>query len=358
MESESNPLDEFSKAIPVEKFHRYCVAHTEEGLKVYFGLLSKTKTMSYFEFDSDQLSFASWEISELSRRARFAELGNPPEMFIHSWMPTPETDSSGNVKPFVGPNMKLMRAHLLLEQLVEEIWRYGERLTIIPVEVGPYDDNTIEWRATFRGPAPGLIPLIIGDIAHNLRSSLDILIGDLARLSNQSSKQLKMPFAKDMSHLEKILADDHCKKLNKKMVQKIRELRPVSVDGNLELRGLHDLDITDKHKIILPTYVVSHHELDVVKSIESYLELDQSTPTPSIGYLGPQVIIPIQEGTRLYARKGSEPMHKLSRLAGGTAAKFPTGFRPFGGSDVVKTLTQLLRMSAAIIADFEKTFRP
>ena len=52
----------------------------------------------------------------------------------------------------------------------------------------------------FSKEPPAQIPVIIGDVVHNLRAALDILIGDVARVAGKSPKEMKFPFAPSKEH--------------------------------------------------------------------------------------------------------------------------------------------------------------
>ena len=92
---------------------------------------------------------------------------------------------------------------------------------------------------------------IIGDAVHNLRSALDILACDLAKLNGQSDDGVYFPFAKSESELDRQIAGRRFDRAGPAAVAELKALRPYK-GGNTLLRGVHDLDIQDKHQFIIP----------------------------------------------------------------------------------------------------------
>lgn len=103
-------------------------------------------------------------------------------------------------------------------------------------------------------PMPDEIPLILGDAIHNLRSALDLLIyemvGDKCETDRQR-KQVQFPFSKSAQILDATIKAKQVHLAGEKVVQKIKGLKPYP-GGNEMLYGIHALDVTDKHKLIIP----------------------------------------------------------------------------------------------------------
>ena len=98
---------------------------------------------------------------------------------------------------------------------------------------------------------PGEMPLVIGDAIHNLRAALDLTMCDVARAQGKSTAGIKFPFAENAKKLEAIFRDKEIKRLGPDIKKMILDMQPYKF-GNISLRALHDLDIDDKHKLILP----------------------------------------------------------------------------------------------------------
>lgn len=98
---------------------------------------------------------------------------------------------------------------------------------------------------------PPELALALGDAIHNLRTSLDLLASNLVELNGMSPKGVYFPFALDAAGLKQQIKDKKFDRAGPKAVQLLHKIGPHH-EGNKELRGLHDLDIMDKHKLILP----------------------------------------------------------------------------------------------------------
>lgn len=98
---------------------------------------------------------------------------------------------------------------------------------------------------------PTDLALVLGDAIHNLRTALDLLASDLARLNGKSPKGVSFPFASDASGLKKQIKKKNFDRAGPKAVQLLHKIGPHR-DGNKALGGLHDLDLMDKHQLILP----------------------------------------------------------------------------------------------------------
>lgn len=147
---------------------------------------------------------------------------------------------------FVGPQLKLDRARHHIEGLRHKLSEYKEAM---PYELRIADG---QWVLQQKVDFPNDIPLTIGDAVHNLRAALDLAACDAVRAKQKSHAGVKFPFAESAGKLEDYLRRE-IKRAGPKVCDLIRSLRPFK-GGNLRLRGLHDLDIMDKHQLIIPCF--------------------------------------------------------------------------------------------------------
>lgn len=104
---------------------------------------------------------------------------------------------------------------------------------------------------TIAADIPIEFPLIIGDAIHNLRSGLDVMMCDVARVQLKSADKIKFPFGVTEEDFAKALQGE-VRRLGAEVGQLLRDLEPYRGGKGAALRGLHDLDIDDKHRLILP----------------------------------------------------------------------------------------------------------
>lgn len=101
---------------------------------------------------------------------------------------------------------------------------------------------------------PANMALIIGDIIHNLRVSLDLLATDLVRINNKSPRKVYFPFANSKSEIDKQIKDKNFHRASDEAIALLRDaIKPFGGDdGNGLLYALHNADIMDKHKLLIP----------------------------------------------------------------------------------------------------------
>lgn len=105
------------------------------------------------------------------------------------------------------------------------------------------------------------IPTILGDAIHNLRVALDHAY-HIAADANKAiwSDYRRFPFHGDRKDLVGSINGHKGKRLtpsDKVITAIVDEIQPYS-GGKLRLKGLHDLDIVDKHIVLIPTTSAMH----------------------------------------------------------------------------------------------------
>jgi hypothetical protein len=94
----------------------------------------------------------------------------------------------------------------------------------------------------------------IGDAIHNLRSALDVLAAEMARLNDPTAQKVAFPFPDTEANLKRHIKDRNFGRCGPKAIEILEQIQPY-YGGNDLLRHLHQLDITDKHEILLPVGV-------------------------------------------------------------------------------------------------------
>lgn len=101
-------------------------------------------------------------------------------------------------------------------------------------------------------PTPRHLPLIIGDVIHNLRSALDHLASDLVMFQEASIDNVYFPTGSDKDGFHEALKR-HIRKAGPAAIQSLSKLEAYYGGDGAILRALHDLDLADKHRAIVPT---------------------------------------------------------------------------------------------------------
>ena len=107
------------------------------------------------------------------------------------------------------------------------------------------------------------IPTILGDAVHNLRAALDHAYHIAAEANSATwSDYRRFPFHGDRQSLIGSINGHKGKGItpSESVINVIvNEIQPYA-GGKLNLKGLHDLDITDKHIVLIPTTSAMHIE--------------------------------------------------------------------------------------------------
>jgi hypothetical protein len=155
-----------------------------------------------------------------------------------------------------GPRLKLKRASYHLNELQRGVAAF--------LQSGPYEavaqDNPEtgmrEARIRVKTPVPPALSAICGDVVHNLRAALDHLAGQLVIAnSGQPDSNTEFPIGQAESHYEAI-RDRKAKGFSKAALDILDGLKPYK-GGNDALWRVHQLDIVDKHRLLLTVAVAA-----------------------------------------------------------------------------------------------------
>jgi hypothetical protein len=288
--------------------------------------------------------------------------------------------------PFIGPRLKLERAWNHIESLATRVYEYGIEAK---VEFGPYDASNGCRRVFFTPPPPSDLACVVGDAAHNLRSALDILVCDVARMRGKSTKSVRFPFGTDPIHFEARMKDAGLAKVDPMMADLVRSLQPFPT-GNKALRDLHDLDIQDKHELLLPVFFKSaamvqpggymaygmaqmFNQLVNAEGVPDGRSVGAMKTTVQNGIHGTEVeidgvvnFIPmlgpvpheatVRHGQDVPMGGGGDPNQFMTLVTGFLPLMFPDSDFPFARQPVLETLQEAADSVSKIISLFEDKF--
>lgn len=163
------------------------------------------------------------------------------------------------LEPFAFSRAKIERSRAFIAELEheQEAYRASKPYTATPVldPGGTTFSIAVEWKSA------GLLPgTILGDAIHNMRTALDLLASELAEKNNMSSKNVYFPIADLEKNLEARIKATHFSNAGVDAINLLKELKPYR-GGNDRLRAIHDLDICDKHRALIP--MVDAHAIKI-----------------------------------------------------------------------------------------------
>jgi len=185
---------------------------------------------------------------------------------------------------FVASRMKLQRAEGFILELETELQRYKESRPgrgFINTELTP---PQFEFTLDPIGLLPGTI---IGDAIHNLRSALDLMASELARIKGLNDKDVYFPFAATASEFPDAVKRRGFHKAGDDAVALLMQFQPYR-GGNEALRAIHDLDIQDKHTALIPNTSSVTAAFGAVYNINDLTQHSVSMDVVEVHYVFPK----------------------------------------------------------------------
>lgn len=242
--------------------------------------------------------------------------------------------------PFHGPRLKLAwgRRHVnIVEQLLA---RFVELKPFGLVRVDP-PGRSGGFNIRLTKPIPPDIPLALGDAIHNLRTSLDHLACDLVRLNGRSARSVYFPFARNGDDIEKLIKDKNFHRASDAAQALLKEIGPHPA-GNRLLHALHELDVFDKHRLLVP---VVH--TPVVGLVHIATPAGGSQTLMECVFHGNAIDIPCPPGSVVHIEQ-VRPESKLSR-----SSELPEIVR---GKPLFSTLVSLAENAESTIEAFARLY--
>ncbi len=236
---------------------------------------------------------------------------------------------------FEGPRLRINRADRHIRDLKSALEAYCETdFCRIGVDAETKEGVSIV-RLEPSKELPGDIPLMLGDAVHNLRAALDFLACDIVRSGGkQPTRYTRFLFDVSREKLVAALETGALKAARPDLVDVIVDaVRPYK-GGDDSLYGLNDLDIDDRHRLIVPVFaVVALHNVsfrDPERGLVKVGKLD----------VGP--------GGEFSTTSATGQMKMASYASASFQAQFDKG-HAFEGQPIVPTLQRLSQLVAGVV---------
>jgi len=99
--------------------------------------------------------------------------------------------------------------------------------------------------------------VICGEIVHNLRSAIDHVFWDIVSpfaVDDREKRNIQFPFRETKEKFDETMEKGMAKRVSESFVRTLIDLKPYADnDGNKALYLIHHLNITDKHRLLIPT---------------------------------------------------------------------------------------------------------
>lgn len=158
-----------------------------------------------------------------------------------------------DISRFRGPLLKIERASHHMSELDRIFHQFiDEGGTHELLDIADSGDYSMIF-PTIKKPFPDHVATVVGDAIHNLRASLDHLYIILVELNGKvAGKHAKFPIG-EIGYVKSQLTEKNPNPSAVVMDCIFNEIRPFDFpEGDGVIAGLHDLDIADKHVILIP----------------------------------------------------------------------------------------------------------
>ena len=183
---------------------------------------------------------------------------------------------------------------------------------------------------------------IIGDAIHNLSSALDHIVFDLVKPDNAAmERRVQFPFCKDAASLEPTLKTRFIQRAPKEAIDIIRAVQPYPGGNGALLHAIHDLDITDKHKLLVTvTGMTGVNNADVVGTSGTVMMLRNMR------------IGPIKDGLKIIQVGGANSQLNIDENIK-PAFEITFGDGPLWGKEVFGALREFVAQVADVVVSLE-----
>lgn len=239
---------------------------------------------------------------------------------------------------FNGPKLKIQRANKHISELHDILTAFLKtNFYRLGIDKNPKDGTNVVAFETF-GTLPSEVPLIIGDAIHNLHTTLDLMIWEIESGIGKPDRSTKFPFYESRSELVGAITNGNLNTVPEICRLIIDEIKPYR-GGNDLLYGLHDLDIVDKHKLLIP--------------IVSIVELRGASGEDERGGRFEGLNFFITQSGRINAISSSQNLKITNHGQPSFDVRFDKG-DIFEHKPVIPTVHQLSQLVCSILEKFEK----
>jgi hypothetical protein len=155
--------------------------------------------------------------------------------------------------PFEGSHLKIKRANQHIDDL-ETIFSQFLRTDFYALGAKAKPQiGYVAYYVTRVDPLPEDVPLILGDAVHNLRTALDHFMWELVGTlcPSAASRHTEFPITKTSQQYNSAFGKREITEMREDIAEFLREIQPYRTTDDT-LWDLHQLDIDDKHKLIIP----------------------------------------------------------------------------------------------------------
>jgi hypothetical protein len=263
---------------------------------------------------------------------------------------------SAGTNRLTGPHIKVERAKEHARQLQSEIEAFLARKPYqLIVESDPDSGDNI-YRVKVSEQPPARWGTIIGDVVHNLRTALDYLAYLLVVANGHTpGKDTYFPICNSKETFEAVGLKRMIKDASPEAKRRIASLRPYR-EGNKTLWVIHELDISDKHHLLVTVgSALKNVTLTVTFTGEMALSRGE-IKFPPYPLIPEDRLYPLEDGAEVFRFKTGGPSARSSEVAEQFDPSFDVAFGAelvVQGKLVIPTITELIKATEELLDVFE-----
>jgi hypothetical protein len=241
---------------------------------------------------------------------------------------------------FYGARLKVERARQHIDELNTALAAHLERGA---GELRVKQEAQYDYRLVFEAePVPAAVALILGDAVHNLRTALDHLAWELVEASGRKpGKDTYFPIRETREKLINAVDKGEMKFAGPEVRHLVIDTIQPYKGGNGALWPLHDTDIIDKHRLLVPVVAITQTPLMSIRTAEGG------------GILNFRIEVPAGGSQNIFR---SPTMFKVTTEGKPTFSVFFPEDSGFGAEPVIPTLHQLSEVVMGVIDSIERAF--
>lgn len=255
--------------------------------------------------------------------------------------------------PLAGVRTKIERAKTHLKELESQVATFLEsKPFILEMEEDARAGSQL-YRVRIRQPIPSCWAGIVGDVIHNLRSALDLLAVALVIANGHTSKSAITETYFPIAANRESFSTGKIRRASPSALRIIRRLKPYK-GGADAFWQLHQLDILDKHSLLIPVGAAHTH---VGIRFRMAVPWEQEPIVFPPIFLNPAYRqFPLEDGAEVFrfnAGEGTKPE------PGDVQCVFTIAFgegQIVDGEPLVPTLRNFIEFTKRIVAIFERHF--
>jgi hypothetical protein len=216
--------------------------------------------------------------------------------------------------------------------------------------VGDHHNNFTEYGYTVHAPEiPLRFSVLVGEVVHHLRSTLDHLVWALAlRTTNGPSSRIQFPICDTREKFDKAIKNGVLRGVGSSAIKLIESLQPFKskTPHDTFFYALHQLDIEDKHRLLVVVGAAATMKPEVVLAGVEGNFPDRGTPVSIVALDLQDRVCVNRDGTRIFTVRFADPSPSMKAIA---EFDISLAFEQLGKTKAVPIVASLEQLRQSVV---------